>query len=123
MRGLASKIPAHDWTFPQDFHEFAETFGSLVDQIATMACVSFSKTASAEFSRINGSREMYAIEFNGVEDRRYGRDTRTVVINPRSGLKIKSSGGIQSAAIGGIHAISHAAQHDRIGGAAMAKSQ
>lgn len=95
---------------------------TVVDQIATMAHVSFSKTASAEFKRINESKAVYTIEFNRTEEPRYDRDTRTVVINPQSGLKIKSSGKIQSPALGGIHEMSHAAEHDRIGAAAMEKN-
>ncbi|MEH6421051.1 RHS repeat domain-containing protein [Pseudomonas sp. CGJS7] len=95
---------------------------TVVDQVQTMAHVSFSKSASIEFSRISQSKAMYTIEFTKGEEPRYDRDTRTVVINPQSGLIIKSSGKIQSPALGGIHEISHAAQHDRIGSAAMEKS-
>lgn len=93
-----------------------------VDLVATMAHVSFSKTASGEFDRINKSKEIYTIQLTRGEEPRYDRDTRTVIINPQSGLQIKSSGKIQSPALGGIHEISHAAEHDRIGSAAMEKN-
>ena len=45
----------------------------------------------------------------------YSDQTRTVTINPTSGLIIKSCGAIQSPALGAGHEISHAAEHDRIG--------
>jgi len=40
---------------------------------------------------------------------------RSGSIDVTSGLRIKSSGEIQSPALGGGHEVSHAAQHDRVG--------
>lgn len=86
------------------------------DRAATMAYLAKSPTAMHEFSQIQGSSETYAIVFDrSTQDMGYSDQTRTVTINPTSGLVIQSSGAIQSPALGAGHEISHAAEHDRIG--------
>ena len=43
----------------------------------------------------------------------FDRGSRTIITNPTGELQIKSTGAIQSPALGGFHEITHAAQHGR----------
>lgn len=93
------------------------------DRAETMSYLARSATARAEISRVEQSSETYTITFDRAAERMsYDPDSRTVTINPTLGLRIKSSGDVQSAAIGGGHEISHAAQHDRLGTEAYKES-
>lgn len=74
-----------------------------------------SGTYSAEIRQISGSNETYTISFNRGGKFGYDEDTRTINIDVTSGLRVKSSGEIQSPALGGGHEVSHGAQHDRVG--------
>ena len=86
------------------------------DQAETMSYLFFSSTAAGELMQLHHSKETYTIKFDrqagGIH---YNDDSRTVTIDPTSGLRIKFTGEIQSPAIGAGHEISHAAEHDRIG--------
>lgn len=87
-----------------------------------MAYLASSSTAAGEIAQLHHSKETYTIRFDRKADgMRYDRRTRTVIANPTSGLRVKSSGAIQSPALGTGHEISHAAEHDRIGTKAMAE--
>lgn len=95
---------------------------TVVDQFSMLAYLSFSKTAANEFRQIINSSRLYTIEFNGAVQPWYNRESRTIIVNPTSGLRVKSTGMIQSPALGGFHEITHAAQHDRTSSEAMAKN-
>jgi len=89
------------------------------DKTKTMKYLSRSPTAEGEISRLTSSKLTYTISFDREANDHYDDTTRTVVVNPREGLIVKSSGKIQSPAIGAGHEISHAAQHDRVGSEAF----
>lgn len=74
-----------------------------------------SATMRVEMGRIVDSRETYTMSFNRGGDTSYDHGNRQINIDVGSGLKIRSSGEVQSPALGGGHEISHAAQHDRLG--------
>ena len=95
------------------------------DQATTMAYLFSSSTASGEILQLMHSEETYTIAFDRSEAARemnYDAATRTVTVNPTSGLVIESSGEVQSPALGGFHEIAHAAEHDRIGTEAFEKN-
>ncbi len=81
-----------------------------------------SETISSELRQILFSDETYTIQFNRNGGFGYDENTRTVRIDVTSGLRIKSSGEIQSPALGGGHEVSHAAEHDRVGLSAFQSS-
>lgn len=86
------------------------------DRTETMNYLVNSPAARHEIQQLKGSSRTYRIVFDrSTQDMGYDDRTRTVTINPISGLVIKSSGDIQSPALGAGHEISHAAEHDRIG--------
>ncbi|WP_425520667.1 RHS repeat domain-containing protein [Stenotrophomonas maltophilia] len=74
-----------------------------------------SETISSELKQILLSDETYTIQFNRNGDFGYDENKRIISIDVTSGLRVKSSGEIQSPALGGGHEVSHAAQHDRVG--------
>jgi len=85
-------------------------------EVAKMAVyLSGSSTAVHEFSQILNSKITYTLDFNRNGTDSYDYKTKTVVINPRSGLVIKSSGKVENPSIGAIHEVSHAAENDRVG--------
>ncbi|MBS0211588.1 MAG: RHS repeat-associated core domain-containing protein, partial [Proteobacteria bacterium] len=94
----------------------------LLDAAETMGYLAMSPTARGEISQIANSKQTYTLSFDNKATMSYNHDTRTVNINPTKGLLIKSSGKIETPALGGGHEISHAAEHDRIGTAAMVKN-
>ena len=76
-----------------------------------------------ELNRITKSDALYTIDFNRGGDKfGYTSSDKTISIDVTSGLKVKSSGRVQSPALGGAHEISHAAQNDRVGDAAFNES-
>ena len=83
----------------------------------TMFYLLKSPTARAEIVQVSESEERYSFVFDRGEDALmgYSTDTRTVTINPTSGAIVKSTGEIQTPALGAAHEISHAAEHDRAG--------
>jgi len=90
---------------------------SLRDGLSTMRYLGQSKTFRAELRQLQNSRESYKISFdrNSNAIMRYDDRSRTITIDPTAGLRIDSSGEIQSPALGGAHEVSHAAEHDRVG--------
>lgn len=97
------------------------TFG---DQASTMSYLYSSSTAAKDLAQLHFSKTTYTIVFDRKADpgMAYDHNTRTVTINPTSGLKVRSSGKTQSPALGGGHEIGHAAEHDRIGTEAFEKN-
>lgn len=85
------------------------------DRIATMNYLSSPPTARHEISQLKNSKQIYTILFDNNQESRYDDKSRTVIINPQEGIVVKSTGKIQSPAIGGGHEISHGAEHDRRG--------
>lgn len=103
--------------------KYALTNGAtLQDQTDTMGYLLTSNTAAGQIADLHFSKETYTIQFDRSSPSAYNHDSRVVTINPTEGLVVKSTGQIQSAALGGLHEISHAVQHDKIGTAAMEKS-
>ncbi|MBS0194662.1 MAG: RHS repeat-associated core domain-containing protein [Proteobacteria bacterium] len=101
---------------------FAFQNGATVwDAVETIGYLSLSPTFRGEMSQIINSKNHYTLQFDSGNDVKngYNHDNRTATINPRKGLLVRSTGKIQSAAIGAGHEISHAAEHDRIGTAQM----
>jgi RHS repeat-associated protein len=92
------------------------------DGDAILRHIQKSPTAMSELAQIANSDLTYTVSFNRGQGMSYDRETRTVNIDVTSGLKVKSSGKIQSAALGGVHEISHGAQHDRIGTKALERN-
>jgi RHS repeat-associated protein len=96
---------------------------TLQDQTDTMGYLMTSSTAAADVMQLHLSEQTYTIQFErGSGEMRYREDSRTVTVDPESGLRVKSTGQIQSSALGTYHEIAHAAQHDRIGTAAYKAS-
>lgn len=81
-----------------------------------------SEAINSELRQILLSDETCTIQFNRNGDFGYDESTRTVHIDVTSGLRIKSSGEIQSPALGGGHEVSDAAEHDRVGLSAFRSS-
>ncbi len=78
-----------------------------------------SPTVMKELNQISSSDTVYTIEFNRGGNFEYKSALKTVQIDVSSGLRIRSSGEIQSPALGGAHELSHAAQNDRVGDKAL----
>lgn len=96
--------------------KFAHTNGATMqDQSDTMGYLGTSSTAAGLILHLHSSNETYTISFDRKSETGYDRNSRTVTINPTEGLVVKSSGEIQSPALGGAHEISHAVQHDKVG--------
>lgn len=94
------------------------------DQATTMGYLGSSSTAAGEILQLHHSNDTYTITFDRGADAGmgYNHDSRTVTINPTTGLRVDSSGATQSPALGGGHEITHAAQHDRVGTQAFENS-
>jgi RHS repeat-associated protein len=88
---------------------------SPMDGAKTLAYLMGSRTAREEISQVHNSRETYTLSFDKAGTLSYDQETRTVTIDPTSGLRVGDAGDIQSPALGAAHEISHAAEHDRIG--------
>jgi RHS repeat-associated protein len=94
------------------------------DAVSTVRYLMRSPTARGEFRQLTDSKQTYRLVFDRGKDAvmSYDHDTRTVTINPTSGLRVGAKGEIQSPAIGAGHEVSHAAEHDRIGTEALVKN-
>jgi len=92
------------------------------NQTDTMGYLGTSSTAAGAILQLVNSNETYTIKFDPSSPTGYDRDSRTITVNPTEGLRVTSSGQIQSPALGAYHEISHATQHDKIGTTAMAQS-
>ena len=103
--------------------KFALSNGATFQQQSdTMGYLATSSTAAGMIMNLHSSKETYTINFDPTQQSGYDHDTRTVTINPTEGLVVRSTGEVQSPALGGAHEISHADQHDKIGTEAMIKS-
>lgn len=103
--------------------KFALTNGATMqDQSDTMGYLGTSSTAAGMILNLHHSTETYTITFDRSNSSGYNHDTRVVTINPTEGLIVRSTGEVQSPALGGAHEISHAVQHDKIGTQAMEQS-
>lgn len=96
---------------------------TLQDQTDTMGYLMTSSTAAGEILQLHHSEQTYTIRFDREASQMgYDADSRTVTVNPTEGLIVRSSGEVQSPAMGAGHEISHAADHDRVGTAAFKNS-
>lgn len=103
--------------------KFAQANGATFqDQSDTMGYLGTAPTAAGMILELHHSNETYNMQFDRSNPTGYDRDTRTVTINPREGLIVRSTGEIQSPALGGAHEIAHAVQHDKIGSEAMERN-
>lgn len=95
--------------------------GLMGDYQQTMAYLSQSPTFTRMYSTLKNSDQPYIIQFATVDNRggtihsNYSTAEHTVQINPELGMKIKSSGKIESPAIIASHEIAHAYLHDKLG--------
>ncbi len=80
-----------------------------------MISLAMSPTARAELKQLEDSKFTYEINIGNDNRVWYDYENRTVYLNPTVGLRIISSGKVQSPKVNGPHEITHAAEHDRIG--------
>jgi len=92
------------------------------DALNTMMYLARSPTAMKEFAQMVNSKELYTVLFDKTAMPEYQWQNRTVVVNTRSGLIIRSTGKVQTPALGGGHEMSHGAEHDRVGTEKFVKS-
>jgi RHS repeat-associated protein len=96
--------------------QFAYESGSARASSAAMfAYLKKSPTFRKQFLRIKNSKITYTIMVGGSVKSQYFPTLKRIYINPKVGMKIKSSGKIQSPSIAGAHEIAHAADNDRLG--------
>jgi len=88
---------------------------SMLSPMQTMAYLSRSKTFRSEYNIINNAQTTYTIVFSNQKESSFNWKTNVITINPTEGLIVKSSGRIQSPALGGGHEIVHAADNERMG--------
>jgi hypothetical protein len=69
--------------------------------------------AAADFAQLEASPDTYNIYVASGNPTIYNSSTKNTGWDPKEGLRVR--GGVQSAALGLRHEISHAAQHDRTG--------
>lgn len=80
-----------------------------------MAAMSMSQIARNELRQLEESKHTYTIIISNTKSPTYDADTRRVWLNPTKGLRIASTGEIQTPDVNSAHEISHPAEHDRLG--------
>lgn len=95
--------------------------GLMQDYQQTMAYLSKSPTFAKMYSTLENSPQVYRVQFltvnnaGGTVHSKYWQALHTVRINPKLGMKIKSSGKIESPAIVAAHEIAHAYLQNKLG--------
>lgn len=90
--------------------------------MALMAAMSMSQIARNELRQLEESKHTYTIIISNTQSPTYDPNTRRVWLNPVMGLRIASTGEIQTPDVNSAHEISHPAEHDRLGDAEYHKS-